>query len=46
MIVNGCFMENSEETHILLILMTQNQPHQPISLKEINNDKDCPIKPS
>ena len=31
---------------ILLILMTQNQPHQPISLKEINNDKDCPIKPS
>ena len=31
---------------VLLILMTQNQPHQPISLKEINNDKDCPIKPS
>ena len=31
---------------VLLILMTQNQPHKPISLKEINNDKDCPIKPS
>merc|ERR1719225_1541100 len=25
---------------VLLILMTQNQPHQPISLKEIKNDLD------